>query len=321
MSNPFTSGEMQFVRGTPPKKLVDFNEMVEYFPEIELSRLVPGDNYLVFTQSPGNPNDGAYTIVKYLRTDPIGNITVSELFQRNRSTYGWSNLKKMLRGSRFFKEEETYPVDYVYKDPTSFTNLSERYKRSRRYFFRDIGERQSEFNDSELSDKRVADIIEEIVDSYFTDEDEGEDGNDDGESGESGGGESGGGEVSASKGGSKRRKSGKRVTTKRKLRKNKTLRRSRQNKKMFRKSSMSKKQRMSKNPIGGKGESDNDNMQKAYRELTGVNCNFEPPIHWLNKYLLEYPDNTAVVEIRNLLVDANKMTDEAFSKLDSIMSN
>ena len=95
MSNPFTSGEMQFVRGTPPKKLVDFNEMVEYFPEIELSRLVPGDNYLVFTQSPGNPNDGAYTIVKYLRTDPIGNITVSELFQRNRSTYGWSNLKKM----------------------------------------------------------------------------------------------------------------------------------------------------------------------------------------------------------------------------------
>lgn len=224
--NPFTHGDLQFVRGAPPKppkQLIDFNEMLDFFPEIELSSLVPGNNYLVFTQSPRIPGDGAYIIVKYLRTDSRGNITVSELFRRDRSTDGWSNTIQSTRGSRFFKEEDTYPAACVYKDASSFTTFAiEHQRRSPRYFFRDIGDRQSEFNDNELSDERVADIIEEIVDSQMTD--------DDGESDDEG-------VAKASSGGKNKkrrtvnRKKGKRITKKSKSRKHKTLRRARRNKK------------------------------------------------------------------------------------------
>ena len=222
--NPFTHGDLQFVKGAPPKQLIDFNEMLEFFPEIKLSSLVPGHNYLVFTQSPRSPEDGAYIIVKYLRTDSRGNITVSELFRRNRSTYGWSNTIQSTRGSRFFKEEDTYPAACVYKDASSFTTFAiEHQRRSPRYFFRDIGERQSEFNDSELSDERVADIIEEIVDSQMTDDD-GE-GDDEGVAKASSGGKN-------KKRRTVNRKKGKRTTKKNKSRKRKTLKRLRRNKKM-----------------------------------------------------------------------------------------
>ncbi len=161
--NPFTDLGIQFVRGTPKKPLIPFNEMIEYFSEIDPKSMVPGNNYLVFSQSRRNPRGGSYIIVKYLSIDAANNITISELFRRNKETYGWSNTPKLMKGSRFFKEIETYPANEVYFDEASFNALTDRQKDRVQYFFRDIGDRRDEFNNRELTDENVNDIIEEIV--------------------------------------------------------------------------------------------------------------------------------------------------------------
>ena len=161
--NPFTDGNIQFVIGTPKKPLIPFNDMIEYFSEIAPGSLVPGNNYLVFSQRRGHPRGGVYVIVKYLSTNANGNITISELFRRNRDTYGWSDTPKLMKGSRFFKEIETYPANEVYFDEASFNALTDRQKDRVQYFFRDIGDRRDEFNNRDLTDENVNDIIEEIV--------------------------------------------------------------------------------------------------------------------------------------------------------------
>ena len=58
----------------------------------------------------------------------------------------------------------------------------------------------------------------------------------------------------------------------------------------------------------------------AYRQLTGMNDGIISSIHWLEKYLKENPNDIKITEIYELLFDADKKANQAFTMLDLIMT-
>ena len=175
MSNPkkslaeqFDDLEIKFVTSPPRKPMVTFEEMNKSFPMIEPNNLIPGNNYFVFSKNPLGKDGDSCNIVKYLNTFPNGDISVSEMFMRGRTTYGWSNIPNLMKGSRFYKDPKTYEKIEVYSKQT-YKNLTEREKRRVEYVFKDLGPRGNEIT-IDTPDESINDIIDDIIKSKQIDE-------------------------------------------------------------------------------------------------------------------------------------------------------
>jgi len=153
---------MKFVTGPPQKKLIKFEDIKTYFPIADPDEMIQGNVYLVFNNG---LSEDAYFIVKYLGRDLSGNIKVKVLFMRRKSSNRWGNMPAVMRGSRFYKEEEVYKKENVLF-PKTYKNLSEDEQEEVEYVFRDLGPDATAITadgDQVESEENAANIIEEIV--------------------------------------------------------------------------------------------------------------------------------------------------------------
>ena len=66
-------------------------------------------------------------------------------------------------------------------------------------------------------------------------------------------------------------------------------------------------------------EKSKDFLNKAFNELGNKNNAMNDCIYWLKHSLKEHPDNAQIIEILNLLTEAEKKSEEAYDKLNAIV--